>query len=72
MGQEANGRSINTYLIRDIHHNMASQASGSYIDSFTSRMLQPDDGNTPNAEEQDIIKWCSGALYAGGADTVSL
>ena len=48
------------------------QASGSFIDSFTSQMLQPDDGSTLDAEEQDIIKWCSGALYGGGADTVRL
>ena len=31
----------------------------------------PQDGVAPNAEEEDIIKWCSAALYAGGADTVS-
>jgi hypothetical protein len=23
-------------------------------------------------EEEDIVKWCAGALYAGAADTVSL
>ncbi|KAF8637288.1 hypothetical protein AX17_002927 [Amanita inopinata Kibby_2008] len=43
--------------------------SGTYIPSFTSHHLLPDDGQVPNAEEEDILKWCSGALYAGGADT---
>ncbi|PPQ92201.1 LOW QUALITY PROTEIN: hypothetical protein CVT25_008975 [Psilocybe cyanescens] len=44
--------------------------SGNYIPSFTSRYLLPEDGHPLSAEEEDIIKWCAGALYAGGADTV--
>lgn len=33
--------------------------------------LYPEDGKILNPEEEDILKWCSAALYAGGADTVS-
>lgn len=44
--------------------------SGHYVDSFTSLNLRPDDGHNPDPEEEDMIKWCSSALYAGGADTV--
>ncbi|KAI0027839.1 cytochrome P450 [Vararia minispora EC-137] len=43
--------------------------SGSHIPSFTSRYMRPVDGNTPDGEREDIIKWCSAALYVGGADT---
>ncbi|VDC07379.1 unnamed protein product [Peniophora sp. CBMAI 1063] len=43
--------------------------SGTYVDSFTSRNMRPQDGPVPDAEMEDIIKWCSSALYAGGADT---
>jgi len=42
---------------------------GNYIDSFISRYLRPEHGPKPSEEEEDIIKWCSAALYAGGADT---
>jgi len=48
------------------------QESGNYIESFTSQHLRPEDGHEIDAEEDDIIKWCSAALYAGGADTVSI
>ncbi|KZT05805.1 cytochrome P450, partial [Laetiporus sulphureus 93-53] len=44
--------------------------SGKYVESFTSLNLRPEGGTIPDAEEEDIIKWCSSALYAGGADTV--
>ncbi|KIM82350.1 hypothetical protein PILCRDRAFT_8150 [Piloderma croceum F 1598] len=43
--------------------------SGDYIESFTSMGLQPEGGKLPNPEEEDILKWCSAALYAGGSDT---
>ncbi|KAF9461985.1 cytochrome P450 [Collybia nuda] len=43
-------------------------ASGNYVESFTSKHLQ--DNTTLRAEEKDdIIKYCSGALYVGGAET---
>lgn len=43
--------------------------SGDYIESFTSMGLCPESGKLPTSEEEDILKWCSAALYAGGADT---
>jgi hypothetical protein len=39
--------------------------------SFTSKYLRPEDGHTLDSEEEDIIKWCSAALYVGCADTMS-
>ncbi|KZT01116.1 cytochrome P450 [Laetiporus sulphureus 93-53] len=58
--------------IDTIPHNWAKQQieSGKYVESFTSLNLRPEGGTTPDAEEEDIVKWCSSALYAGGADTV--
>ncbi|KAH9943928.1 cytochrome P450 [Amylocystis lapponica] len=44
--------------------------SGNYVESFISRLLRPDDGTVPSAEEEAIIMACGSALYAGGADTV--
>ncbi|KAF9000230.1 cytochrome P450 [Cyathus striatus] len=46
-----------------------AMATGNYVESFTSKHLQPESGELPNEDEQDIIKYCSGALYVGGADT---
>ena len=34
--------------------------------------LHPEGGKILSAEEEDVLKWCCAALYAGGADTVSL
>ena len=47
------------------------QQSGDYIESFTSKGLQQENGEPLNADAEDTLKWCSGALYAGGAITVS-
>ncbi|KAI0312278.1 cytochrome P450 [Amylostereum chailletii] len=44
--------------------------SGVYTESFTSKNMRPSDGTIPNTEEEDIVKWCSAALYAGAADTI--
>jgi hypothetical protein len=51
---------------------MSNIKSGSYDESFTSKNMLRPDGGTPTDEEADIIKWCSHALYGGGADTVSI
>ena len=47
------------------------QQSGDYIESFTSKGLQQEDGEPLNADDEDTVKWCSAALYPGGAITVS-
>ncbi|PBL01644.1 cytochrome P450 [Armillaria gallica] len=44
-------------------------ASGTVKESFTSQLLQPQDGHYVDEEEERTISWCSSALYAGGADT---
>ncbi|KAK0235423.1 cytochrome P450 [Armillaria nabsnona] len=44
--------------------------SGTAGESFTSQLLQPQDGHCVDKEEERIISWCSSALYAGGADTI--
>lgn len=46
------------------------KASGNYVESFTSRLLQPDGKTMVESEQEDVIKWCAGGLYAGAADTV--
>ncbi|TFK48195.1 cytochrome P450 [Heliocybe sulcata] len=57
--------------VESVPHKWAKKRidSGTYIESFTSQHLQPEDGRTVDSQEEDIIKWCSAALYAGGADT---
>lgn len=47
----------------------ANIATGDYVESFISEYLYPESGELPSEEEQDIIKWSSAVLYAGGADT---
>ncbi|KAB8248624.1 cytochrome P450 [Aspergillus flavus] len=43
---------------------------GSYPPSYLARLLEQIDGK-PTAEEELVSKWTAGALYAGGADTVT-
>ncbi|ESK87633.1 cytochrome p450 [Moniliophthora roreri MCA 2997] len=56
--------------LSDVPHNWAKKQilSGKYADSFTSQHLAPSVGSvTP--ENEDIIKWTAGGLYAGATDT---
>jgi len=43
--------------------------SGNYIESFTSMGLRSEGGKPLSLEEEDILKWCSAALYTAGSDT---
>lgn len=43
--------------------------TGTCAPSFLSNLLQKCDVR-PGSEEERIIKWSAGSLYAGGADTV--
>ncbi|KAL2871204.1 cytochrome P450 [Aspergillus lucknowensis] len=42
---------------------------GNYPDSYLSNLLEESRARTLTAEEQHVIKWTAGSLYAGGADT---
>ncbi|KAJ7464867.1 cytochrome P450 [Mycena galericulata] len=64
--QGAEWRTILNSLSEVPHNWVKSQiAARTNIPSFTSQLLRP--GMTE--EEEDIVKWCAGALYAGAADT---
>lgn len=43
--------------------------SGTAVHSFSTSMLQGEDGNGVDAKEEDIILWLAGSLYGGGSDT---
>ena len=43
--------------------------AGTAGDSVLRGLLTPEDGSVIDAEEEDVIKWVVGAVYAGGADT---
>ncbi|KAG1747611.1 cytochrome P450 [Suillus lakei] len=45
--------------------------SGSYAHSFVSDQLLPEDGSAVSAQQEEITKWCSLGIYAGGADTTA-
>uniref|UniRef100_A0A8H8CER6 Cytochrome P450 n=1 Tax=Psilocybe cubensis TaxID=181762 RepID=A0A8H8CER6_PSICU len=63
--------------LSEVPHNWVKEqmALGVHEESFTSRLLAADNGKqsiiqvTP--EEEDIIKWCAGGLYAGASDTMA-
>ena len=46
------------------------QATGDYVESFTSKHLYSEDGQRVDEEAEQNIKWCSAALFIGGGDTV--
>ncbi|KAJ5375711.1 hypothetical protein N7517_007717 [Penicillium concentricum] len=43
-------------------------SNGQFVPSFLSNLLQTNPVE-PGTEEEEIIKWSAGSLYAGGADT---
>lgn len=48
------------------------QETGDYVESFVSMGLKNEEGETLDAEGEDVLKWSAAALFVGGADTVSL
>lgn len=44
--------------------------SGFFAPSFLSNLLASSPVE-PGSEDENIVKWSAGSLYAGGADTVS-
>jgi hypothetical protein len=44
--------------------------SGCFVPSFLSNLLENDPVEL-GSEDENILKWSAGSLYAGGADTVS-
>ena len=77
MGENTDGkrlteRSVMVHMEKTLLNVCAdSQASGNFIESFTSRLLRDSAGSPVSNEEEDIVKWCAAGLYAGAADTVS-
>ena len=68
MDQEADGKYPSFF-----HELLAytfKQASGDFIDSFTSKQLLGDTSYIDPSQKEYVVKWCAAALYAGGADTV--
>ncbi|KAJ7117145.1 cytochrome P450 [Mycena epipterygia] len=64
--QGAEWRSVLNSVSEVPHTWVKSQmVAGTHAPSFTSQLMKP--GMTE--EEEDIVKWCAGALYAGAADT---
>ncbi|KAJ8590794.1 cytochrome P450 [Rhizopogon salebrosus TDB-379] len=43
--------------------------SGSYMPSFASSQLLPEDGSTVDTKQEEIIKWCCMGIFVGGVDT---
>lgn len=42
---------------------------GTFVPSFLSNLLE-ENRVDPGTEDEEIIRWSAGSLYAGGADTV--
>ncbi|TFK21403.1 cytochrome P450 [Coprinopsis marcescibilis] len=62
--------------LADVPHLWAKNQieTGNYEESFTSRLLRPDpetgvDGVQVGPEQEELVKWCAGGLYAGASDT---
>ncbi|KAJ8503373.1 hypothetical protein ONZ45_g10914 [Pleurotus djamor] len=57
--------------LSDVPHRWVKtqMESGRQVDSFTSRLLKPDGRTLVEAEDEQIIKWTAGGLYAGATDT---
>ncbi|KDQ11968.1 hypothetical protein BOTBODRAFT_34825 [Botryobasidium botryosum FD-172 SS1] len=45
-------------------------AAGNARPSFTSLLLESKENHVADLDHQDIVKWISGSLYSGGAETI--
>ncbi|KAF8874360.1 cytochrome P450 [Infundibulicybe gibba] len=64
------GQHMTTIELAPYEWAQKSIATGNYVDSFVSKHLTLGSGEI-TAQDQENLKWCSAALYAGGADTVA-
>ncbi|KAG5717253.1 O-methylsterigmatocystin oxidoreductase [Termitomyces sp. T112] len=66
---EAWGEKMNA--LSEVPHDWVKKQmeTGEFIESFTSRHLRPNGEDMVDAEQEDIVKWCAGGLYAGAGDT---
>ncbi|KAL0957850.1 hypothetical protein HGRIS_000034 [Hohenbuehelia grisea] len=57
--------------LSDVPHDWVKRQieNGHYSESFTSQLLRPDHSGMVDGEQEDIIKWSAGGLYAGATDT---
>jgi hypothetical protein len=55
----------------DIPYSFTKQkiSDGQFVPSFLSNLLR-DNYVEPGTEDEEVLKWSAGSLYAGGADTV--
>lgn len=44
-------------------------ASGKYDENFISKLMTSETPYIPSDEKEDIVRWCSAALYVGGGET---
>jgi hypothetical protein len=67
----AKGYKVRAAAFSDIPYAFVKDriAQGTFVPSFLSNLLQ-ENPVEPGTEDEDIIKWSAGSLYAGGADTV--
>ncbi|KAJ5973004.1 uncharacterized protein N7479_002922 [Penicillium vulpinum] len=66
----AQGYKSKSKAFSDVPYAFTKQqmSNGSFVPSFLSNLLR-DNPVEPGTEEEEIIKWAAGSLYAGGADT---
>ena len=70
MGQAANGK--NPLNLDYRASNSTLKAKGSWTPSFTSNLLESQDNRVSAEDHEDLVLWTAGAVYAAGADTVSI
>ncbi|KAH6908092.1 cytochrome P450 [Coprinopsis sp. MPI-PUGE-AT-0042] len=44
-------------------------ATGKHVENFISKLMHSETPYIPTGEKDDVIRWCSAALYVGGGET---